>query len=292
MTSITTMEEFEALDLGTIISVGGTGLTYEKVEAGWSRNGVTLDGLHFSGEVAEQRVMVGVRPQAGQVWSDEGAPNWGYSHLLVQQDATNRDQWWAIRMYEGQFNSIRRITVIPGKVLTENPPWYQMAWSMARNLVALQIAQDNYATQARDAVTGLTRLRSNMQSGLHSLVGAHAEVRAEVNALLTANEMVQAPEMVPVTAKVRVRQYVRVPIETVGSLLNVEGAVMVDTQESLATFTLDLTRQVQTVGGQCACSGFQRQQARAMLTEAGQSIYDVSIISRSCPNHEGEPDPF
>jgi len=285
------MEAFEGLDLGTVVTVGDNSNVWEKVAEGWSRAGITLPPVHFAGDVANNRVTIGARPEAGQLWSDAGAPNYGYSYVLIEQQ---ENTWWAVRLYEDRYYSINQISQVPGRLVADRPAWADLALAMGRQYVAVLRDRDTYRTalnEARVATTGvqteLNTLRSEVQRGLHALVRNDDKLRESVDAILEPNGMRRCDQIVKVTAKVRIHRYVNIPVETMTSVYAAEGIENARAMEPLrvvANYETDMEFDVEGEAGACACRLVSRSHVRNRLREMGTDFYDYALLDTTCEN--------
>lgn len=287
MTIVATMEEFEALTPGTIITVNGNNNLWERTEAGWSKDGVSLESIHFTGDVNNKRVNLGAAPEAGQVWD---SATW--THILLELDG---DHWWYARFNKsGRFSTLGRFTSIPGSLTppSEHPEWYANANAMARTMLTLRQKHDMAAEASLMHSAALSKMRAEVQPLLQRAVDAYPDFLTHANEFLESNNMDACQVEVLVSVQARVQKYVAVPVDSLRPLVP-EGAEVKTGSTTLASFEIPLEVKVRRPMGQCACPLVTRRTLLTRLTEMGErDLYDYSILSRSCPNDpvaEAEP---
>lgn len=290
--TVTTMGEFEALTSGTVITVNGNNNVWERTEAGWSKDGVTLESVHFTGDVKQMHVHVGAAPEVGQMWDNSDAPSLGYKCILLERDG---DEWWCLRFtMANEFSALRKVpATIPGRLVppSERPEWYANAYAMGLVMLSLRKERDQIVEAHNKSFTDLSKIRTEVQPALQRMVDSYPDLLPHANEFLTANGMSPCNVEVPVSIKARVQKYITVPSESMASLVP-EGATA-SASQTLATFEMPMEFKVRGVAGECACALVTRRMVVNRVREMGHGdLYDSSILSRSCPNDPVPEQPF
>jgi len=305
MTALT-QEQFDALEVGTAVSVRGSGSrgrVWTRREDGWENAGVTVPAVHFAGEVAEGRVHTDVAKEPGQLWWSTN--EFDYGHILLLRDE-NGTHWWCARvsfpnggeLENLSFDRVMRVneTQISDNIVTNTPAWYPQFVSVATRYAEREVGyarmrdvdyagairdRDNYRIQVQSGATN--EFREGLVNTLTPLMSEKAIDRPTLlRALRLHNINVVGPRAdVEVTISVSGTSRVE---QAADSITLPDGFQATNAVPVIApwTTTVKVTKTVEE--GECACAHTMRGDVRTALRNKGVEPSSFDVLSRSCPN--------
>jgi hypothetical protein len=281
------MDEFTALDQGTVVQVAN-GQRWEKVDGGWRNgDGLTLGDRHFEYDLRNNRVTRTTPVRQGQVWQD-GA----YHYVVIQPDENRQGYWTCARLYSNRFHDLVSLETPAGRVV-DRPDWYDAIWHSAIATARWQSAavrnqnQMNQHATARDtAIREREALKSDVRTFLGGLVREGGVSRETCNEFLSAHGATPLNAEVPVTVTARVSQYVdNVEQKHLRKAVALEPEGDVTMSRATATYSFIFEKVVEAPEGTCACGSVTRRAVMEHLQEKGVPYIGYEVVDTTCPNH-------
>jgi len=293
MTTLATVEDMQAMEAGQHVTVARThnnrNDVWQKLEDGsWRFGSFVLTTDMFAGDLAEGRVYRGIRPEAGQFWTNRN----GWSYLLIERSEEN---WWALRYSGSSFSRLMSVEEAALGTLDERPAWAETALALGRSL----LASNRTSMQRQEALTTLQRssaedatrrlgefneFRTKTERALHTLAKERPELEEALSSVLTELGLRRPEQVKQVTLSVYGSSYVRVPISTV--LPHVSGSLEprpdTDMVQVHLPWSKRLTAEVTVERGECGCGLVTRRQVQRLLEEAGVQADNFSTMAQHC----------
>lgn len=313
--TISTMDELEAVPVGTVIQVGSTSQrraqnVWERVEGGFTRNGLTLPPRAFGVEVQNSQIRSSqgaVEVAIGAIWHRDDTAWWNV--VVARATPDQGGGWWCVRFSsDGVFDRIHPLTEIPGRPLTVVPNWFQAALSTGTALHSMMVSRDSaQATgqQYRASLIAAQNERNEAQAAAEQQVNTYKDRLSEaLMAYCTENKVkpddplavimrdngLRAPQAtVPVKMRLNIIDQRTLTPDQLREQFAPEGAGEYRGGNGSGTFYVyySLTVTVPTLidGDGCACRMATRDGILAAVREViDRTPYSYEITARHCTN--------